>query len=456
MNNQDFNTEFKSFLGKYIQNNPNQVVSDIAARRNLDPKQVNASLLHSADADYGALRVWRSALEDLEQLINPMTSTLMRLAFKYFPDSLADVQHMPNTPDKEQAVFDALLIDEGSTIDNENALKNLIKEAICEKEYTINKVSYPLFKPEDAQANSPETLCENLKVAISDMYGLFDSDAKDRSDYKAATENHTYVSFFKALAEYLNSKSDTTMGTAGENGNIASRELKYVYEDNPNPRVVCRTIKEDKPVLTVSANRSYSKNTGAPENLICNVRVDGINLPDKDSITSSGATLQLDTYKAKHRAHGPSENGEYSIVGVRGDTLPAVIYSAVQDWYATAMACDVLDKSYDSARDKVGKAAMYDFDLNESNNIYFRDKGNTKGKFTTQDPEIYKTEHERFKAKAAVSTPKFGQNKRYSKHDITSMLNNVVSKVSKTMDVGAFLDPSTLHDIFDVDDGEPK
>lgn len=454
MEKQDINSQFSSFFDNYNKTTPNERLSEIASRRNIELGNLNAATLRNPDSSPDALRVWKKARFDLNSLIEPMSSTIWKLAYKYFPEALSDVRHMNNEQEKKDAIKAYLFLSENN-IDAENELKDQLKAKICETEYTINGEQYPLVEADFAETKTPKELVDELDKRIKDMHNVFDEDDKDLNTLSEVRGHiHTYKEFLKALAKFFNQDSGATMKTTNANG-TETTELKYDYVDQPSPRLICRTVTKSIPVLTVSPIIRNDAAPGKIDSLLFSIKVEGIGLPDNSSIIDSGSQTELGYYIRRHRAYSPNDDGGYTVSGVRGTNVPSIVYNAVRDWYKTATACEILDKSYTSVEELLGPDSMNDFRRAESANSWERDMANSKGALSTSYPEIHQRRVKKFEDRANVSRPKMN-NGVYTKDDISNMLSKIKAKLDGNPDADSILSDQALARILHLDDGERK
>ena len=125
------------------------------------------------------------------------------------------------------------------------------------------------------------------------------------------------------------------------------------------------------------------------------------------------------------------------------------------DWYKTATACEILDKSYTSVEELLGPDNMNDFMREESANSWERDMANSKGAVSTAYPEIHQRRVKKFEDRANVSRPKMN-NGVYTKDDISNMLSKIKAKLDGNPDADSILSDQALARILHLDDGERK
>lgn len=414
MNNQDINTEFSSFIQDFTRSNPNKRLSEIAERRGIELGKLDASSLSNPEADYKAMSVWRQAKDDLKQLIDPMSSTLWNLAFKYFKD---DIEGIDGEEDKKEAISDLCGLPE-NRIDAENELKEIVKEKICETSFTINGNTLTLFSEDDAQSKTPEELCEDIDERVSEMSAIIDQDAQDRSVYNDVQKNHTFEDFFRALAAFLNMK----LGKILKKGNMNIYNFSY---DENTECLVGRHISTGIDVITVTPDIEDEDDTGSISDLICDIDVAGLGLPDSHPLyTDTKDMAEVIDYITRHRRYSPGKNGQYTIPGVRGSDVPALVYNAVQEWQATATACHQSAIAYSNATTLLGKENLGKLQDELSKTATEKSLGNSKG-YSSIMPEYHKKISDEMEERAKFLEPKIDDNGNFTDEDFSKALQKV-------------------------------
>lgn len=430
MNNNDINTEFSSFIETYTRQNPSKRLSEIAKRRNIELSKLNLSSLKNPDADAKAMSIWRQAKSDLKLLIDPMSSTVWNLAYKYFSDVIFGCE---SDAEKKEAISDEFQLP-ATRIDAENELKNIIKKKVCETSYTIAGNTYELFSNEDAVSKTPQELCNDIDDRLTKMSSILDQDAKDRDVYNDVQKNHTFEDYFIALAEFLDKK----VGEILKNGNM--NIYKFSYDAKTNS-LVGKHIRTGLDVVNVSPSIGDEDDTGPLADLICDIDVAGLGLPETHPLlTDTKEMTEVISYKTRHGIYSPGEDGQYTIPGVKGSEVPSIVYNAVQDWQATSSACHTVTKAWTDAHELLGEERMDDLKANVYRNQMVRDLSKSKG-YSTKHPEVYKDEVDELNTRANLVKPKVDRSGKFQDDDISNILSKVQIALSgKTADGSIFTD----------------
>ena len=443
MNNQDINTEFSAFLTDFNKKNPSKRLSDLAAKRQIDLDKLNDSTLRNPEADSRAMGIWRDAQRDLRKLNNPMSNTLWYLAYKYFHDELDGIT---DDAEKKEAISDLCGLPE-NRIDAENELKEIIKEKICEKEVTINGNTWSLFTEEDAENKTPDELCAELDKRMKEMSVIFDEDAEDRNTYNEIQKNHTFEDFFRALAAFLNMK----VGEILKSGKMNTFNFSY----NDKDTCVIGKHHSGLEVITITPDISDEDDTGPTDDLICDIDVAGLGLPKyHPSYEDTKDMMEVLSYINRHRTYSPGDDGQYTIPGVKGSEVPAIVYDAVQDWQATASACKTVAMAWTDAHELIGDSKMNEFKSDVNQTKFYRDRANVKDPSYDMD-EYYKNQEAEREARSELVEPKIDDKGNYNDDDISHVFKQLqITLGGKTADGDIFTDDE-LDSIADVDDGEP-
>lgn len=443
MNNQDINTEFSAFIKDFTKKNPSKRLSDLAAKRQIDLNKLNDSTLRNPEADSRAMGIWKQAQKDLRKLNDPMSSTLWNLAYKYFHEELDGIT---DDTEKKEAITDLCGLPE-NRIDAETELKDILKEKICETTVTINGNTWSLFTEEDAANKTPDELCAELDNRMKEMYAIFDADAEDRSTYNEIQKNHTFEDFFRALAAFLNMKVGEILKTGKMN------TFNFTYND----KETCVIGRHNKglEVITITPDISDEDDTGTTDDLICDIDVAGLGLPEHHPLhEDTKDMMEVLAYINRHRTYSPGDDGQYTIPGVKGSEVPAIVYDAIQDWQATASACKTVASAWTDANELLGDAKMNDFRQDVNETAFYRERANVK------DPsydmgEYYKQKEAEREERFELVKPKFDDNGNYDEDDINHVLKQIqITLGGKTADGEIFTDDE-LDALADVDDGEP-
>lgn len=414
MNNQDINTEFSSFIQDFTRSNPNKRLSEIAERRGIELGKLDASSLSNPEADYKAMSVWRQAKDDLKQLIDPMSSTLWNLAFKYFKE---DIEGIDGEEDKKEAISDLCGLPE-NRIDAENELKEIVKEKICETSFTINGNTLSLFSEDDAQSKTPEELCDDIDDRISEMSAIIDQDAQDRSVYNDVQKNHTFEDFFRALAAFLNKKVGETL----KKGNM--NVYNFSYDENTES-LVGRHVSTGIDVITVTPDIEDEDDTGSLSDLICDIDVAGLGLPDNHPLyTDTKDMTEVIDYITHHRKYSPGKDGQYTIPGVRASEVPAMVYNAVQEWQATATACHQSAIAYANAATLLGTGNMGKLQNEVSTTSTISELAKSKG-YSTRMPEKHKQTLDGLEASAKLAKPDVDAQGNLTENDFSKAIAKI-------------------------------
>lgn len=414
MNNQDINTEFSSFIQDFTRSNPNKRLSEIAERRGIELGKLDASSLSNPEADYKAMSVWRQAKDDLKQLIDPMSSTLWNLAFKYFKE---DIEGIDGEEDKKEAISDLCGLSE-NRIDAENELKEIVKEKICETSFTINGNTLSLFSEDDAQSKTPEELCDDIDDRISEMSAIIDQDAQDRSVYHDVQKNHTFEDFFRALAAFLNKKVGETL----KKGNM--NVYNFSYDENTES-FVGRHVSTGIDVITVTPDIEDEDDTGSLSDLICDIDVAGLGLPDNHPLyTDTKDMTEVIDYITHHRKYSPGKDGQYTIPGVRASEVPAMVYNAVQEWQATATACHQSAIAYANAATLLGTGNMGKLQNEVSTTSTISELAKSKG-YSTRMPEKHKQTLDGLEASAKLAKPDVDAQGNLTENDFSKAIAKI-------------------------------
>lgn len=429
MNNQELDTQdINAEFSEYFANAPKASLVEIAKRR-LGPKNDKVtdddyqnevtnfikgmpSTLHHPDADSTVRPVWKKALADLQQLIEPMPDTVWQLAYKYFPD---EVEFCETDKDKQGAISDTFGLPKNS-IDATNQLKDIVKEKICETPFTIRKNKMTLFSPAEAQSKTPKELCDKIQDNINQMTSYLDDYESDFKTYREARQTNTFADYFRALAGFLNKKFAEIL--RDKDGN---RIYNVVYDENNN-RLVCNHIVRQLEVITVMPNISDEDDTGNPEDLICDINVAGLGLPEVNpSVHDTRDMMEVQTYIMEHGKYSPGKDGQYSITYVKGSEVPAIVYKALQEWQATSTACGIIAKGWENARITMGGSENLD-DLKRafSANKVLQDLGNSTSKISAKYPKVFSDEIDKLNKQANVVKKRIGK-----KEDVSQAISEL-------------------------------
>ena len=452
MNNQDINTEFSSFIKDFTRSNPSKRLSEIAERRKIPLNKLDSSSLSNPEADTKAMSVWRQAQADLRQLIDPMSNTLWNLAYKYFAD---DIYGCNSDEEKKEAISDVCELPE-NRIDAENELKEKVKEKICETTFTINGNTLSLFSAEDAANKTPQELCADIESRLTDMGKIIDEDAQDRSVYNDVQKNHTFEDYFRALAAFL----DMKLGEILKKGKM--NIYKFTYDEN-NECLIGRHTTTGLEVITVTANISDDDDTGAISDLLCDISVAGLGLPeDHPTLTDAKDMKEVIAYITSHRQYSPGPDGEYTITGVKGSDVPALVFNAVRDWQATMTACNSVIHALTKAKERLGDEKMSDFTHNLNVNRYFSDLASTESGYTTQHPEKYAEAINDLETRAGEAKEKIDKEGHRLPSDKQGFLKELEILLNGSTSDGEILSPTLMdklnkkESLEELDDGTPE
>lgn len=439
MENQDINTEFSSFIKTYSKENPSQRLKDIAERRNIDLNKLDASSLSNPDADYKAMQIWKKAQDDLRKLIDPMSNTLWELAFKYFSDIFFGGE---SDDEKKEAISDECGLPE-NRIDAEEELEDRVKEKICETSYTIGGNTYTLFSQEDAASKTPEQLCDELEARVNEMGSIIDQDADDRSVYNDVQTNLTFGELFKAMAAFLDKK----VGAILKNGNMPIYKFSYDAEADC---LVGRHIRTGLEVITVTPNINDEDDTGPIDDLICDINVAGLGITEFTNplYQYNKDMVEVLDYITKHRRYAPGDDGEYNISGVKGSEVPALVYTAIQEWQATTTACRTISKAWNDAIERNGSENVEELKNQVRRNELHNSLAHSSG-YSTNHPEYYQEEKEEREARANKVAPKLDADGNFKPED----MSEVIRKANVALGGPLEFTPEELDAIDGIDDG---
>lgn len=431
INPQEFNAEFKAYLDKA----PKSSLVAIAKRRldipddeESDEFQAHANQyrqdianfiagmpanLHHPESDPKVAAVYREALADLSQLVDNLNpNAVWNLAYKYFPD---DIKGCRSDDDKRDAIIDAFELPE-EDIDAEQELKEIVKNKICETEFTFQGEEYKLFDENEAQNSKPEKLCEKLQNKLKDMSGSIDEDNGDFRIYRESRGSHTFADYFRFLGQFLEMKIDEALE-------------KHVYSfvfDPDSESLIGTHIDTSLEVITVSPNIDAEDDTGSPENMLCDISVSGLSLPENHpSLHNARNMMEVQRYIMEHGKYAPGRNGEYSIDGVAGSEVPAIAYKAVLDWATAATICKISSESWKKAREIIGgDKYMDDLKREVDTNKMYRDFGNATEGLSPSGAAAYKKAYNDIKKRANAVRPKIGK-----PEDVSKALGELQSKL---------------------------
>lgn len=431
INPQEFNAAFKAYLDKA----PKSSLVAIAKRRlgipvdeDSDEFQAHANqyrqdianfiagmpaTLHHPESDPKVAAVYRQALDDLSQLtdnLNP--NAVWNMAYKYFPD---EIKGCRSDDDKRDAIIDAFELPE-EDIDAEQELKEIVKNKICETEFTFQGEGYKLFTEAEAQNSTPADLCLNLKKKLTNMSGSIDEDNSDFKIYREARRGHTFADYFRFLGQFLEMKIDEALE-------------KHVYSfvfDPDSESLIGTHIDTSLEVITVSPNIDDEDDTGNPENMLCDISVAGISLPEHHpALRDARDMMEVQRYIMEHGKYAPGRNGEYSIDGVAGSEVPAIAYKAVLDWATAATICKMSTESWKKAREIIGgDTFMDDLKSEVGVNKMYRDYGNATDGISPSGAAGYKKEYNNIRRRANAVKPKIGK-----PEDVSKALGELQSKL---------------------------
>lgn len=428
VNNQDINTEFRSFIATY----PKASLVEIAKRRvgeqgenetdaeyqqrirdcvsnmspatkpGADPKNPTPSSLSNPNSDKNVIPVYKKAIGELKQLISPMGDEVWNLAYKYFPKV---VRRCKTDSDKMDAISDEFGLSE-NRIDAENELKDIIKEEICKTKFKFRKDEMTLFSEDEASNSTPQELCANLEEKVNEMTNIIEQDEQDHFAYrKAISAGHTFPEFFAILAEFLNQKFAET-----KKSKDGTPIYKFNYDED-NECVVGKHSERGVTVITITPNISDEDDTGTPDDLMCDISVSGLLLPDSHpTIRNVRDMLEVQRYKVEHSKYTPGPSGEYTIDYVKGSEVPAYVVKAVDDWGTGTYACTTIANAMNKARETIGGDDNMGMFLNEFNsNLDTSTYAKTKSGITTKHPERYANDINELKHRASIVKPKGGK-----------------------------------------------
>lgn len=441
MDNQDINAEFKSFIKKYARNNPSKRLAEIAARRGIELNQLNEESLSNAEADSKAMRVWKQAQTDLKQLVDPMPSTLWNLAYKYFADDLFGCD---SDEEKKEAISDVCELPE-NRIDAEAELAEKVKEKICGQQCDIAGKSYTLFGSDEAESKTPAELCDALESRMTEMGAIIDQDTRDYAVYNDVQNNHTFEDYFVALAAFLDMKIGETL----KSGNMPL--YKFSYDDSTNC-MVGKHVRTGMEVVTVTPDINDEDDTGTTDDLICDISVAGLGLPDTNpTVNDTKEMREVISYITRHRRYSPGDDGQYTISGVNGSDVPELVCDAVQDWQATSTACNTVAKAWTEAHDLLGDDNMSQLKQNVRMAELYRDMGRSKTHSATMS-RLYKDKYDDMEARTNLVKPKVDKTGNFRDDDLSHVFKKLqIALGGKTSDGEIFTDDE-LADIADLDD----
>jgi hypothetical protein len=461
--NQDINSGFGSHLKQF----PKRRMVDIAKRRVAprgdDEEEANYNQrvedfrktmkldsLKNPDADDSVISLWEQAKADLSLLrtdiehpLASMSSSLWNLAFKEFAEYFMGGE----SKEEKKDYLKMMLGLPDNNIDAERELKNILKEKICERTYTINGNEMDMFNKEDAQKFTPQELCEKLDKRIAKMSKILDDDATDRANFLSAQKTYTDDEFLSALANYLDDRIGKVMNKGGV------KKYNVLYDENRNA-LICQHAKTMDEVIVVTPSYENSDNNGSSENGSYDITVGPLSVPDNPTVADSKDMTEVMDYVSRHRQYAPEDNGEYTIPGVKGMDLPSYIYNAIQDWQATATACLSVANAWTDAKELVGDDNMQTLKNRVRDVEYERNLGNTKG-YSTKYPESHMKTFNKMKDRAEYVSPKVDENGNFMDEDVSNALKNVQIALGGSTPDGEVLTPEELNSIFgmDIDDG---
>lgn len=461
--NQDINSGF----GNHLKQFPKRRLVEIAKRRvgpkgddedeavynqRVDDFRKNMSLdsLTNPDADKSVIPLWEQAKADLSLLrtdiehpLASMSSSLWKLAFKEFSEYFMGGESKEEKKDYLKMMLDL----PANNIDAERELKNILKEKICERTYTINGNTMSMFDENEAKKFTPQQLCEKLDERIAKMSKILDADATDQPNFLSAQKTYTDDEFLSALANYLDDRIGKVMNKGGV------KKYNVLYDENRNA-LICQHAKSMDEVIVVTPSYENSDNNGSSENGSYDITVGPLSVPDNPTVADSKDMTEVMDYVGRHRQYAPEDNGEYTIPGVKGMDLPSYIYNALQDWQATATACLSVANAWKEAQELVGDDNMQSLKNRVRDVEYERNMGNTKG-YSTPYPESHLKNFNKMKERAEYVSPKVDENGNFIDEDVSNALKNVQIALGGSTPDGDVLTPEELNSIFglDIDDG---
>lgn len=427
MNNQDItsqgiNAEFKTFLATY----PKEALVEIAKRRvgaapkgmskeEYDEKVFNFikgmpnNLVHT-EADKTLIPVFQKGLDEMKQLVDQMPDVIWNLAYKYFP---MVIKRCRTEDDRRDAISDKFDLSDNE-IDATNELKDILKERISDTEFTYKGDAKTLFSKDEAQNSTPEELCQTLEDRLNRMSQMLEEDRDDARTYMAARSHDTLTEYFNEMAEFLTKK-------IAENMNPAN----YVFEYRPEEdSLIGRHSFKGLHVVTVMPNITDKGNTNNPAEMICDIDVLGIEIPETTSISDTHEMIELQNYVMDHSKYNPARNGAYTIDFVKASEVPELAYNAIQDWAAAATACSTISDAMEKARVTVGDENMGKLkqavDINQSINKY----GKSTSGISTINPEFFQNQINELKQRAKEVKPRVGK-----ANDVSQFINELQTKL---------------------------
>lgn len=427
MNNQDItsqgiNAEFKTFLATY----PKAALVEIAKRRlgvapkgmskeAYDEKVLNFikgmpnNLVHT-EADKTLIPVFQKGLDEMKQLVDQMPDVIWNLAYKYFP---MVIKRCKTEDDRRDAISDKFDLSDNE-IDATNELKDILKERISDTEFTYKGEGKTLFSKDEAQNSTPEELCKTLEDRLKRMSQMLEEDRDDNRTYFAARSHDTLTEYFNEMAEFLTKKIVENMNPAN-----------YIFEYRPEEdSLIGRHSFKGLHVVTVMPNITDKGNANNPEEMICDIDVLGIEIPQTPSIRDTHEMIELQNYVMEHSKYNPDRNGAYTINFVKASEVPGLAYNAIQDWAAAATACSMVSNAMEKARVTVGDENMNDLKSTYEAYKMINDYGNTTSGITTTNPEHFKNEIKELKQRAKDVKPRVGK-----PDDVSQFINELQAKL---------------------------
>lgn len=427
MNNQDItsqgiNAEFKTFLATY----PKAALVEIAKRRvgpapkgmskeAYDEKVSNFikgmpnNLVHT-EADKTLIPVFQKGLDEMKQLVDQMPDVIWNLAYKYFP---MVIKRCKTEDDRRDAISDKFDLSDNE-IDATNELKDILKESIAGTKFVYKGDEKTLFSTDEAQNSTTEELCKTLEDRLKRMSQMLEEDRDDNRTYFAARSHDTLTEYFDEMAEFLTKKLVENMNPAN-----------YIFEYRPEEdALIGRHSFKGLHVVTVMPNITDKGNTDNPAEMICDIDVLGIEIPETTSISDTHEMIELQNYVMDHSKYNPARNGAYTIDFVKASEVPELAYNAIQDWAAAATACSTISDAMEKARVTVGNENMAKLkqavDINQNINKY----GKSTSGISTINPEFFQNQINELKQRAKEVKPRVGK-----ANDVSQFINELQAKL---------------------------
>lgn len=427
MNNQDINSqginaEFKTFLATY----PKEALVEIAKRRlgdalndlgkeEYDEKVSNFikgmpnNLIHT-EADKKLIPVFQKGLDEMKQLVDQMPDAVWELAYKYFPMA---IKRCKTEDDRREAISDKFDLSDNE-IDATNELKDILKECIADTKFVYKGSENTLFSKDEAQSSTPDTLCQSLEDRLNRMTQMLEEDRDDTRAYIAARSHDSLTEYFNEMAEFLTKKIVENMNPAN-----------YVFEYRPEEdALIGRHSSKGLHVITVIPNITDKGDTNNPAEMICDIDVLGIEVPETTSIGDTRDMIELQNYVMDHSKYNPARNGAYTIDFVKASEVPELAYNAIQDWAAAATACNTISDAMEKARVTVGNENMAKLkqavDINQNINKY----GKSTSGISTINPAFFQNQINDLKQRAKEVKPRVGK-----ANDVSQFINELQAKL---------------------------